>query len=73
MNETTTSLYVTPVPGRSKVRDPRTMRHLPDEGLLVTADDSYWYRRQADGDVVIGPRPTPTPAKATPSKEQRTS
>jgi len=46
------SIFVRPVPGRNKVRDPRTMQHLRDEGQLVPAD-SYWYRRQADGDVEI--------------------
>lgn len=33
------------------IRDPQTMRPLPDEGAEVP-DSSYWHRRLADGDVI---------------------
>jgi len=43
-------IFVSPVPG-VKVRDPQTLRHIPESGQLVPRD-SYWLRRLADGDVV---------------------
>lgn len=43
-------MFVSPAPG-VKVRDPQTLRHIPDAGQLVPRD-SFWLRRLADGDVV---------------------
>lgn len=62
------SIFVRPVSGRNKVRDPCTMQHLRDEGQLVTVDDAYWYRRQADGDVDIFDD-APVPAEMNAPKE----
>jgi hypothetical protein len=44
-------MFVMPAPGL-KVRDPRTKRTIPDEGIEVPDTDSFWLRRLADGDVV---------------------
>lgn len=35
-----------------KVRDPKTKRHLPDEGKEVP-ESSFWLRRLNAGDVVL--------------------
>ena len=44
-------MFVMPAPGL-KVRDPKTKRHIPDEGIEVPDTDTFWNRRLADGDVV---------------------
>lgn len=45
------------------VRDPKTMRPIPDDGIDVADTDVFWYRRIAAGDVVICDPPVPaTPA-----------
>jgi hypothetical protein len=43
-----------------KLRDPKTMRHVPAEGIRVAEDDPvarHWYRQAAAGDAVIEPEP----------------
>jgi hypothetical protein len=58
-----------------KVRDPKTLRHLPADGIRVSDDDHdavhHWTRQAMAGDVVLGPEPKPAPAKApaAPPKE----
>lgn len=42
-------MFVKPKPGL-KVRDPKSLLHIPDSGAEVP-EDSYWTRRLADGDV----------------------
>jgi len=44
-------MFVKPKPG-VKVRDPKTLRHLPEAGREVP-DSAYWMRRLAAGDVVL--------------------
>lgn len=37
-----------------KVRDPKTKRHIPNDGSFeVREDESYWARRIMAGDVVV--------------------
>jgi len=36
-----------------KVRDPVSLRHVPEEGADVPEGDSYWQRRLLDGDLVL--------------------
>jgi len=43
-------MFVKPAPER-KVRDPKTMHHLPATGADVP-EENYWLRRLSDGDVV---------------------
>jgi hypothetical protein len=45
-------MKVKPAEGRA-VRDPRTMRLLPEEGGEVSDSDPFWRRRLRDGDVVL--------------------
>ena len=44
-------MFVYPAPGLF-VRDPAKKDLLPESGREVSADDFYWHRRIADGDVV---------------------
>ena len=44
-------MFVKPKDGL-KVRDPVTMRHIPDAGMEVP-ETSFWMRRLADGDVSV--------------------
>lgn len=47
-------LFVRPLPGGAKVRRPQApFTHVPAEGMHVPAE-SYWLRRIADGDLVLG-------------------
>jgi hypothetical protein len=45
-------MFVIPVKG-GVVRDPRTKRIVPAEGLEVPDSDFYWHRRLAHGDVTL--------------------
>lgn len=54
----TDRMFIAPAPGLH-VRDPYTLRHVPDAGQLVPTDDTYWNRRLADGDVVLATPPAP--------------
>jgi hypothetical protein len=47
-------MKVYPVPGGEGLRDPRTRRKIPAEGLEVVADN-FWHRRLAQGDVTLDP------------------
>lgn len=49
-------MYVKPAPERL-VRDPVTLRPLPDEGAEVRATDLFWERALRDEDVVEAPAP----------------
>lgn len=53
-----------PAPGRT-VRDPKTLRFLPEEGRDVPLDQ-FWRRRLRDGDVVQAEAPAATHAPAPP-------
>jgi hypothetical protein len=44
-------MFIKPAPG-IKVRDPNSKLHIPETGVEVSATDTYWARRLADGDVV---------------------
>ena len=57
-------------PKHEIVRDPITRLPLPRDGAEVPADDRYWLRRLAQGDVVkADPPPAPEPAKPEPEAE----
>ncbi len=43
-------MFLKPAPGL-KVRDPKTKKHLPEEGKEVSSS-SFWLRRLAEGAVV---------------------
>lgn len=64
-------MIVTPKAGR-KVRDPKTLRHLPPAGIRVADDDHdavrHWTRQESAGDVVLAPDPNPAPAPAVATK-----
>lgn len=61
-------MIVKPAPGM-QVRDPRSRLHIPEIGVEVSAADTYWARRLADGDVVeVKPAPA-TKAPAAKAKE----
>jgi len=45
-------MKVYPVPGGEGLRDPRTKRRIPAEGLEVP-EDNFWRRRLAHGDVTL--------------------
>jgi hypothetical protein len=63
-------MLVKPAPGM-KVRDPRSRLVVPELGLEVSASDSYWARRLADGDVVeVKPE---APAAAQPAEARKTT
>lgn len=49
-------MHVKPAEGRA-VRDPRSMRLLPEEGAEVPDGDLFWQRRVRDGDVVVDEQP----------------
>jgi hypothetical protein len=49
-------MFVIPVKG-GVVRDPRTKRIVPAEGIDVPDADFYWHRRVAHGDVTLGDAP----------------
>ena len=55
-------MFVKPAPGL-KVRDPKTLRHIPEEGIEVPDTDTFWHRRLLDGDVVEVKVVTPPPPK----------
>ncbi|QPC44004.1 DUF2635 domain-containing protein [Kaustia mangrovi] len=55
-------MYVKPANSEIKVRDPRTMDHIPEVGRNVP-ETPYWRRRLRDGDVVTARPPKPTKAK----------
>lgn len=44
-------MFVKPKPGVN-VYDPRTLKPIPESGRLVP-DNNYWFRRLADGDVML--------------------
>lgn len=44
-------MFVKPTEGL-KVRDPETMRHIPESGKEVP-ESAYWIRRIACGDVLV--------------------
>lgn len=48
-------MFVKPKLG-ALVRDPQTMRPLPEEGAVV-AETPFWLRRLACGDVALASRP----------------
>lgn len=68
-------MFVKPAAGL-KVRDPATMRLLPDDGQDVP-ENSFWHARLRDGDVVRATAPAlasipeapPAPAPANPAHE----
>lgn len=43
-------MRVYPVPGR-RIRDPKTMRLIPDAGIEVADTDPFWFRMLKAGDV----------------------
>jgi hypothetical protein len=45
-------MFVKPAPGL-KIRDPKSKRHVPEDGIEVPDTDTYWVRRVLDGDVVV--------------------
>lgn len=48
-----------------KLRDPKTLRHVPSEGIRVpdaSPDAHHWHRQARAGDAVIEPDPAPAPA-----------
>lgn len=55
-------MFMKPAEGR-KVRDPISLRHLPDEGAYVP-EDTFWLRRKQDGDVVDAIPPADEKPKA---------
>lgn len=68
-------MKIYPVRGGEGLRDPRTRRIIPAEGLEVEAN-SFWLRRLAQGDVTSEPAPseaTERPAQTDPSAEQTAS
>jgi hypothetical protein len=61
-------MFIKPAPG-IQVRDPRSKLRIPETGIEVSATDTYWARRLADGDVVVAePKPAAAPAKTPPAK-----
>lgn len=46
-----TTMKVKPAKG-VKVRDPKTMKHIPEEGINVE-ESSYWIRRLNAGDIEL--------------------
>jgi hypothetical protein len=60
-------MFVKPAPG-VKVRDPMSRLHIPELGVEVSATDTYWARRLADGDVV---EVTPAPAVKAPTPKAK--
>lgn len=45
-------MFVKPARKGLLVRDPLTMKHVPEKGMEVP-DHPYWLRRERDGDIVI--------------------
>lgn len=58
-------MFIKPAPGLV-VRDPVSRLPLPESGREVPDTDTYWYRRIADGDVVISEPPS-APAAGAPA------
>lgn len=57
-------IKVKPAKEGLKVRNPKNMKFIPAEGLLVE-ESSYWARRLQDGDVVlVQEQPAAAPAPA---------
>lgn len=61
-------MIVKPRPG-VRVRDPRTLQHIPETGIEVSDTDTFWARRLADGDVVLVAPEKPT--AAAPAKKAK--
>ena len=64
-------IKVQAAPGR-RVRDPATKRPLPPEGVEVSPDEPYWFKRLRDGDVIpaaadAAPAPAASPPAAAPA------
>lgn len=55
-------MRVFPVPGR-RIRDPKTMRLIPDAGIEVADTDPFWFRMLKAGDVATQPAPASAPAQ----------
>jgi hypothetical protein len=51
-------MKVYPVKGGEGLRDPKTRRRIPAEGLDVP-EDNFWLRRLAHGDVTLEPPAAP--------------
>lgn len=47
-------IHIKPLEGL-KLRDPETMRLVPESGINIEKLTDYWNRRVVDGDVVIVP------------------
>ena len=61
-------MWIKPAPGL-KVRNPLTMKLLPDTGIEVPDGDLRWNRLIAHGDVVkFTPPATPAPAAQKPAQ-----
>ena len=55
-------MRVKPAPGL-KVRDPKSMKFIPEEGIELKELNTYWVRRIQDGDVLEVPSQEPTEEK----------
>ena len=46
-------MYLVKPKNGKKVRDPKTYKHVPEKGLKIEKIDTFWFRRERDGDVEI--------------------
>ena len=62
-------MIVKPAPGL-RVRDPRNMQHIPEEGISVPDGDPFWMRRLADKDVLLVSQIPDSKQPAAPKSEK---